>query len=372
MPKNHLVALAFLFLSAPAALADEDDFGEQGPCALTYAKSTHVYKKTPKGLSIEADVYRVQDDKVRPILLWLHGGGLIYGSRKELRQERLQDYIRAGYTVVAADYRLAPESKLPEIVGDVKDALAWVHKNIKLLKGDARLIGAVGHSAGGYLAQTLGTLPAPPKALVSFYGYGKITSPWYAEKSTYYNGFPKVRADTAAESLGQSEIEKSSGELNRSQYYIYLRQSGTWPQGVSGGRDPRTDAAWFAPYEPAQRVSRSFSPTLFLHGKRDADVPVQESETMAAALKAKGVEARLVTNPGWGHAFEENQDFNAREIFQQEVFPFLDKHLNQRTKEEREKSRSLQVCERGGQNNTSPRDENEGDDFGGEDEGEND
>ena len=36
--------------------------------------------------------------------------------------DQLEKYAEAGLTVVSIDYRLAPETKLPEIVTDVEDA----------------------------------------------------------------------------------------------------------------------------------------------------------------------------------------------------------------------------------------------------------
>jgi acetyl esterase/lipase len=125
-----------------------------GPPETLYSKATHIFKRV-EGCDIRADVYRSGDRVVRPVVLWIHGGALIFGSRENIRTAQLQRYIDAGYAVVSIDYRLAPETKLPEILDDVTDAYAWVRtKGPGLFQLDPDRIAVVGHSAGGYLTLT--------------------------------------------------------------------------------------------------------------------------------------------------------------------------------------------------------------------------
>jgi acetyl esterase/lipase len=102
------VRIAFAVAAHAAAL----------PCAAALAddkaveKTTHTYKRVGD-LEIQADVYRPRDDEFRPVVMWIHGGALISGSRSGVSQRVLEDFTRAGYAVVSIDYRLAPETKLP-------------------------------------------------------------------------------------------------------------------------------------------------------------------------------------------------------------------------------------------------------------------
>ena len=43
------------------------------------------------------------------------------GNRKSVPKNLLDLARDEGYAVVSLDYRLAPEAKLPEIIGDVED-----------------------------------------------------------------------------------------------------------------------------------------------------------------------------------------------------------------------------------------------------------
>ena len=41
-------------------------------------KQTYTYK-TVENCDIQADVYRLSDNAIQPVILWLHGGALIFG-----------------------------------------------------------------------------------------------------------------------------------------------------------------------------------------------------------------------------------------------------------------------------------------------------
>ena len=143
-------------------------------------KKTFVYK-TVEEIPIKADLYQANDDRsLKPCIVWIHGGGLIFGGRDAIPGEQMKLYVGAGYSVVSIDYRLAPETKLPGIASDIQDAIQWVRtKGADSLGIDSTRIFVIGHSGGAYLALMSGyLLKNPPKAIVSFYGYGDIEGDW--------------------------------------------------------------------------------------------------------------------------------------------------------------------------------------------------
>src|SRR5687768_8028558 len=93
--------------------------------AAPLQKSTHVYKMF--GVKVELDVYQpARSAGRRPVVVWIHGGALIMGSRCGV-PPHLLDFCRdRGFALVSIDYRLAPQVQAPEIVGDVKDAFRWM------------------------------------------------------------------------------------------------------------------------------------------------------------------------------------------------------------------------------------------------------
>ena len=95
--------------------------------AQTNAASTHVYK-TVDNHEILVDVYSPDTDPIegRPAILFLHAGALIFGFRGWILPWQLRTYVDAGFVLASIDDRLAPETRLPEILADVEDAYYWL------------------------------------------------------------------------------------------------------------------------------------------------------------------------------------------------------------------------------------------------------
>ena len=266
---------------------------------------TVVFRRAD-GCAIALDLY-VPEGAARggpvPLIVWIHGGALIMGSRKGIRAPMRDLLLESSFAVAAIDYRLAPETKLPAILEDVLDGFRWLREEGARRFGlDAARLGVVGNSAGGYLTLMAGVhVQPPPRALVSFYGYGDITAPWYARPDPFYCSLPAIDETQARSLVGSAPLTDGAGA--RGTFYRWTRQHGLWPQEVAG-LDPDKDDRAFDPYCPIRNVTASYPPTLLLHGTADTDVPYQQSVEMAAALEAAGVTHELVTIPDGPHGFD--------------------------------------------------------------------
>lgn len=279
-----------------------------GCMAPDIPKETYVYKQVGQ-CEIKADVFRLPGNDIRPALAWLHGGALIMGDRdmfgSTTTREQLRGYLNAGLVVIAIDYRLAPETKLPEIMDDIRDAYQWVlDRGPTEFRIDPHRIALVGQSAGAYLALLGGvSLRPPPKAVVSFYGYGDIAGDWYTRPSEYYLKMKRVTREEAYASVGSSMISGSPFPTKRESFYVYCRQAGLWPKEVTGF-DPEKNAAELRSFCPLWNINCDFPPTLLLHGDRDNDVPYEQSVLIAERLEQCGVDHKLITMAGLDHAFD--------------------------------------------------------------------
>jgi len=274
-------------------------------------QGTSLVYKVDDGCEIAVDVYRPDDGFVRPILIYIHGGALIMGSRAWIHPTQVDLFLADGFAIVSIDYRLAPESRLASIVEDVQDAFAWARtEGASRFNLDPTRVGVVGHSAGGYLALLSGYRVDPrPRAIVSNYGYGDIAGAWYSRPDPFYCQQPLVFDGDARAAVGQQPISDGSGPASegRRHFYIYCRQRGLWPREVVGA-DPDSEPAAFVPFCPVCNVTPDYPPTLLVHGDHDTDVPYEQSVLMAARLAEAGVEHELITIRGGGHGFESDAD----------------------------------------------------------------
>ena len=291
------------------------------------APKTYTYK-TIGDLPIMADVYRLPGDDVRPVIVWIHGGALISGTRVNAPNlEQRKRYLNAGYVIVSIDYRLAPETKLKGIIEDVQDAFKWVRtKGPDLYKIDPKRVAVIGHSAGGYLTLMTGfTVEPRPQALIPFYGYGDIDGDWYAKPDPFYRKQKLISKEDALSVVGTKETTGGGG---RGKFYLYCRQNGLWPKEVAG-HDPEKEPRAFDRFCPVRNVTKDYPPTLLLHGDNDTDVPHQQSVDMAKELKSKGVPHEFISIKDGKHGFDGKgaKDAQVAAAFEQ-VMAFLKKHVS--------------------------------------------
>ncbi len=122
-------------------------------------------------------------------ILFIHGGGWHAGD-KSLSADLCRMLADAGYPTVTCNYTFSTlvSPGFPQIIFDVKAVVRWIRTEGSRRGLPQRII-AMGDSAGGHLAQMLGTtagvatfepLPPPPggyriDGVISFYGPGDLT-----------------------------------------------------------------------------------------------------------------------------------------------------------------------------------------------------
>lgn len=118
-------------------------------------------------------------------------------------------------------------------------------------------------------------------------------------------------------------IEKF-GVVDRALFLKYTNRNSAIRWETKMGGTPQEKPAVYGKADVLLEVAQIKTPLLILHGEEDPQVPPQESQEFAAALKKDGKVFEYVTYPGEGHGFQQRdhrKDADEREL------AFLNKYL---------------------------------------------
>lgn len=125
----------------------------------------------PDGVELKLNVYRPLKIGRYPTLVTIYAGAWQTGSPDN--DESFNRYMAAqGYTVIAIDYRHAPQYRFPVQLEDVKTALFYIQTHADKLEVDSDRMALIGRSAGAHLAMLIAYNPdiIPVRAVVNYYG----------------------------------------------------------------------------------------------------------------------------------------------------------------------------------------------------------
>jgi acetyl esterase/lipase len=107
---------------------------------------------TTTGLRVRITRPTAPSAVARPVVVWLHAGGMVAGSPQF--EGPIAGFLARTLdaVVVAPHYRLAPEHRYPAALDDVMATLAWIGGHAKKLGLDPGRVAVAGASAGAGLA----------------------------------------------------------------------------------------------------------------------------------------------------------------------------------------------------------------------------
>lgn len=242
----------------------------------TVAVSEHHAPGPEGGPDVRVIVTRPVDQQdVRPVLVWIHGGGYVLGTADSDQLLMAQIVEQVGCVCVSIDYRLAPETPHPGPIEDCYAALRWVHRTAVDLRIDPSRIAIGGESAGGGLAAALAIL-ARDRGEVPLV-FQALVYPMLDDRSV------------------TDERDPATGS------YVWTRGSNRFGWTSLLGKDP--GSADVSPYAAAARVedAADLPPALITVGS--LDLFREEDIAYADTLLRAGVPATLHVFAGAYHGF---------------------------------------------------------------------
>jgi acetyl esterase/lipase len=248
--------------------------------AEQFALESNVVYGMYSGTALLLDVYK----PARPNgygVIYVSGSGwtapLAYSAAELKSNSQSQLYAKAlanaGYTVFSVNHRALPRFRYPAPVEDVQRAVRFIRNKAASYGVRPDRLGASGGSSGGHLVSMLGTLD----------GKGNPADSDPVERES-----AKVQCVVAR----AAPVDFLTGD------------NGRFLLGMARPADNAHDTAEYRTHKeasPVTHITPDDPPFLLMHGDKDDQVDISQSEEMEAKLKATGIAVKFLRIAGAGH-----------------------------------------------------------------------
>jgi hypothetical protein len=102
------------------------------------------------------DFWKPDSKKPTPLVVYIHGGGFVNGSKENLTANLLNQLLKSGLAVMAINYRLLPNTHYPDNYMDCVRAIQFARSNAKDWNIEKTKVAAIGSSAGALTSLWIG------------------------------------------------------------------------------------------------------------------------------------------------------------------------------------------------------------------------
>lgn len=231
------------------------------------------------GHELKLDIaYSKAEGKNLPAIINFHGGGWLMGDKNP---NTAIIEAQHGFVGISIQYRKSNVAKFPAAVHDCKTAVRWARANAEKYGIDPDRIGVIGDSAGGHLAAIVG--------LSNGNDYLEGDGPYQEYSSD---------VQTAVDQFGPTDFARMNDVPGNMDHNL---PSG--PESQFLGKPVQEAPEMVKRANPITYVDDEDPPILILHGEKDLDVIINQSELLYDALIKAGVASKFVRVKNAGHGF---------------------------------------------------------------------
>ena len=218
----------------------------------------------PDGFALRFDLFRPESSVPAPLVICVHGGGWISGSKEDMREVAL-GLAAKGFAAACPNYRLAPLNPYPAAVEDIHSFVKAARENAAEWRIDPERMASLGNSAGGHLAAMAGL-----------------------------TGLRENRVNAVVDISGISDLT-----VPREKHFAI---SWAFLEEFMGCQYEGNEAA-YREASPITHVDSNSPPFLVIHGENDDIVPVEQSRELCRALADSGVRHTSEYLPNEMHSY---------------------------------------------------------------------
>jgi acetyl esterase/lipase len=227
-----------------------------------------VVYATADGKDLALDLHMPAGVERPPLLVWVHGGRWMTGTKAQVRME----FVAHGIATASLDFRQSTEARFPVMVHDIKAAIRFLRANADAYGYRADRIAIAGASSGAHLAALVGVT----------------------------NGHRELEGTLGAHAGESSAVQAIVSYYPATNLTTILDQSTPFGLGVRRpaleallGALPEQAPALAELASPVAHVDAEDPPLLLLHGDQDPQMPINQSHELEGAYERRGLDVQL-------------------------------------------------------------------------------
>jgi acetyl esterase/lipase len=256
-------------------------------------KSHHKQADVSPGLML--DIYRpalaALSQHNIPVVIHIHGGGFMKGSKRDISRCFLEAVMRSGSMVISPEYRLAPYATVKEQVRDILACIQWMETNGQAaFHMDLTRVTIAGSSAGAFLA-VLVALQHKHYTIVNIntdnpdstnHGISK-----YQTRVIGYIGLYGLYTTTDPVLIKMFKHTVIQSAQNRDNDMMWLESSPEWWSSSLSAlvHQVKHESKHLPSYSKTQLAHHAYFSTFLIHGTQDAITSCKQTQHFHQRLK---------------------------------------------------------------------------------------